>query len=322
MIRHTFVLSTVVALASAAFAQTTSSGGSTTGVQTDASVSTSASAGVTQQDRRSDADKKSPNSASSGKSGKSVSATGNSGASASGNANGNSFDLSSNTPVHAVLVTPVDAKHNKPGDPVKARTTQDVKQDGHVIMRKGTMLEGHVTQAQARSKADSQSALGIMFDNTVMKGGEQQPLHLSIQALAAAANQSSAGLGDDGGFASSGGAGAASAGGGLLGGAGRPVGSVGAVAGTAGNLAAGAGSQVNGTVGAATRSTGAAAGSAGGLNAAGQLMSGSSGVFGLQGLNLASAVSNQTEGSLVTSADRNVHLDSGTQMLLTVMNQQ
>jgi hypothetical protein len=42
----------------------------------------------------------------------------------------------------------------------------------------------------------------------------------------------------------------------------------------------------------------------------------------LRGLNLASAASNQTEGSLVTSAERNVHLDSGTQMLLTVMNQQ
>jgi hypothetical protein len=39
-------------------------------------------------------------------------------------------------------------------------------------------------------------------------------------------------------------------------------------------------------------------------------------VFGLNGLNLSSAASNSAEGSLITSAGKNVHLDSGTQILL------
>jgi hypothetical protein len=67
--------------------------------------------------------------------------------------------------------------------------------------------------------------------------------------------------------------------------------------------------------------TGSAAGSAAGLNTAGQLTSASSGVIGLQGLNLSSAAANSTQGSLITSVDRNVRLESGTQMVLRVASE-
>jgi hypothetical protein len=62
-------------------------------------------------------------------------------------------------------------------------------------------------------------------------------------------------------------------------------------------------------------------GAVGGLNAAGQLTSNSQGVFGLNGLNLNAAGSNSTQGSLITSTGRNVHLDSGTRMLLAAQGQ-
>ena len=69
---------------------------------------------------------------------------------------------------------------------------------------------------------------------------------------------------------------------------------------------------MNSTVNAA----GSARGAVGGLNAAGQLTSNSQGVFGLEGLNLNSAVSSSTQGSVITSTSKNVHLDSGTQLVL------
>ena len=59
----------------------------------------------------------------------------------------------------------------------------------------------------------------------------------------------------------------------------------------------------------------------GGLNAAGQLTSNSQGVFGLNGLNLNAAASNATEGSVITSAGKSVHLDGGTRMLLVTQAQ-
>jgi hypothetical protein len=54
----------------------------------------------------------------------------------------------------------------------------------------------------------------------------------------------------------------------------------------------------------------------GGLNAAGQLTSNSQGVFGLSGLALESTTSAAAQGSLIMPTSRNVHLDSGTQLLL------
>jgi hypothetical protein len=65
----------------------------------------------------------------------------------------------------------------------------------------------------------------------------------------------------------------------------------------------------------------ASAGSTGGLNAAGQLTSNSTGVFNLEGMDLSSAVSNGTQASVVNSATHNVHLASGTQMVLQVVKQ-
>jgi hypothetical protein len=73
---------------------------------------------------------------------------------------------------------------------------------------------------------------------------------------------------------------------------------------------------VNSAANAGASIAGASKGAVGGLNAAGQFTSNSQGVFGLNGLNLNAAASNGTQGSVITSAGKNVHLDSGTRMLL------
>jgi hypothetical protein len=87
------------------------------------------------------------------------------------------------------------------------------------------------------------------------------------------------------------------------------------------NTAANAGGIAGGAVNSTVSAAGAARGAVGGLNAAGQLTSNSQGVFGLEGLNLSAAASNSTQGSLITSTSKNVHLDSGTQFLLVSQGQ-
>src|SRR6266850_1976505 len=101
-------------------------------------------------------------------------------------------DISGGTKIDATLANSLDAKKNKPGDRVEARTAQDVKQDGKVVLKKGTPLIGHVTQAQARTKEQTQSQLGIVFDHAVLKGGEEMPLTVIVQALAASQSSASA----------------------------------------------------------------------------------------------------------------------------------
>ena len=62
--------------------------------------------------------------------------------------------------------------------------------------------------------------------------------------------------------------------------------------------------------------TSASHGAVGGLTAAGELASNSHGVFNMDGLNLDAAAANGTQGSVITSAGKNVHLDSGTRLLM------
>src|SRR5712692_5615023 len=209
--------------------------------------------------------------------------------STSAQAGQNSVSLSSGTTIEAALSSPVDARKNKEGDQVVARTTQAVKSDGQVVIPKGSRLVGHVTQAKAKAKGESQSALGIVFDRAVLKNGQEVPLHVVIQALAAAEGSASTPLGAADTMGSAGGSGrAGSSGGGVV---------------------SGVGSTAASTTGAAGRGAAAA------------LSSSSTGVIGLQGLALNSEVSSATQGSLIVSSTKNVHLDSGTRMVLRVAAQ-
>ena len=246
-----------------------------------------------------------------------ASASASGSANASANAGGTSAGLSTGTTINTELQTTLDARKCHPGQRVVAKTTQDVKEDGHVVLRKGTQLIGHVTEAQARTKANAESSVGIVFDEAVMKKGEQVPFHATIQALAAAQSMSAASLDNDMMEPSGApmGSGGGSMGGGVVGGAGSAVGSA---AGSTRGMAGGLPQTAGGAVGATSATAASAGGNLRGLNAAGQLTSASSGVIGMNDLNLTSAASNSTQGSVVTSAKHNVHLSSGTQMLLRV----
>jgi hypothetical protein len=232
--------------------------------------------------------------------------------------------LANGSTFNAALNAPIDSKKAKPGDPVTAHTTEPAKSDGKTVLPRGTKLLGHVTQSSARANGESDSSLGVVFDKAILKNGQEVPLNAAIQAIASGQSSASA-AGSDLDMMS--GAGASAAGSGVAGGrdalggvASTAGGTVGAVTNTAANVGGGAGgalnSTVNSTANAAGSLNGVSSGATGGLNTAGQLTSDSRGVFGLNGLNLNSEAANGTQGSIITSAGKNVHLDSGTQMLL------
>ena len=248
-----------------------------------------------------------------------VQASGNASAATSasaqnGQANGS---LATGSAFNAALSSPIDSKKCKPGDAVTAHTTEAAKSEGKTVIPKGSKLVGHVTQASARAKGESESALGIVFDKAILKNGQEVPLNVAIQAIASAqSGASTAGSDMDAMGASAAGSGMAG-GRGALGGVGSATGgAVGTVTNTAANVGGVASGAANTAANAGASVAGASKGAVGGLNAAGQLTTNSQGVFGLSGLNLNAAASNATEGSVITSAGKNVHLDSGTRMLL------
>jgi hypothetical protein len=221
--------------------------------------------------------------------------------------------LPAGTVIPARLTKTLDSKKAKEGDQVVAKTTSNVKAAGDVVIPKGSKLLGRVTRADARASGESQSALGIAFERAILKDGREMPLHVVIQAVAAAETATAASLNDDAWISSgtsAGASGGGSAGGGLLGGAGATAGAVtGAATNTVGNTVSTAAQTGAGVAG-------GVAGSAGQAGATAGLTSNTSGVIGLQGLTLETQASNSTSGSVIASEGKSVRLESGTRLML------
>jgi hypothetical protein len=221
--------------------------------------------------------------------------------------------IASGTEINAALSSSVDSKKAKPGDQVTAHSTEAVKREGRTIVPKGAKLVGHVTRALPRGKGETESTLGIVFDKAILKDGQEIALNGGIQALAIAQPNENAGADLDSmaNAGAGGGSRGASGGRGAMGGvASTAGGAVGSVANTAGSAT----STVPNTAGRATAGVaGSTNGAIGGVTSSGQFASNSRGVFGLDGLNLTAA---GADGSMITSGGKNVHLDSGTRMLI------
>jgi hypothetical protein len=211
--------------------------------------------------------------------------------------------LQAGSTMQAELTKPLDARKNKVGDSVIAKTTQDVKSDGRVVVPKGSKIVGHVTEVRASTKGQADSAVGIAFERAILRNGIEFPLSLTVQAIGhaqAATTATDDQMTADAGGSAMGSSNVHSSGGGLLNGA---TTTTGRVVNTAGN-----------TAGAVTNTTGSASAPL----ASGSLTSTSQGVVGLRSLSLSADASNATHGSVITSNGGNVHLDSGTEMILRV----
>ena len=193
------------------------------------------------------------------------------------------------------LTKTVDAKKAKTGDEVVAKVTQDMKAgSGDVIVAKDTKMIGHVTEAQAHTKDQKQSELGITFDKAVTKSGEMK-LPMSIQAIIAPPSNNSADSGNSapsetittGGTTTSPMSGRSPTGG----------------------SAAQPQPQARPTEGTEEKSASKARPP---INASTQ------GVIGIPNLTLESNAQNTAQGSVMTSEKNNVKLESGTMLLLRV----
>ena len=229
--------------------------------------------------------------------------------------------LAAGTAISAELDKSLDSKKAKAGEAVTARTTEAIKEDGKVVIPKGTKLTGRVVRASARSKGDSDSTLGLQFDRAELKSGQEIALQVNIQAMSAPPGVTPIGGDDLQGM----GNGQAAAGTSNRGAMSGPVG--GAASGAASTVprtTQSATETVNSTVNSTTNAAAGVAGAAGattqgatgGLKSSGQLAANSRGVFGLSGLSLSADTSNSAQGSMIASSGKSVRLDSGTRLLL------
>ena len=204
--------------------------------------------------------------------------------------------------IRAELDHPLDSKKAKVGESVVARTTEDVKEDGKVVLPKGSKVTGHVIQASARSKGDNNSRLALAFDRAQPKGGQEMPLEVNLQALAAAPEP------------------AAPIGGRDLEAAGSPNSATGMPNRSGGMSGAGTSNRPPTPTPQPPDSIPTGGGSMDSRGASGPIKSDAHGVIGLDGLSL-EAAANSPQNSVIVSSGKSVHLDGGTRLLLVTQAQ-
>jgi hypothetical protein len=204
--------------------------------------------------------------------------------------------LASGTVLSVELSKSLDAKKLKVNDKFEARTAMDLLSHGQIIIPRNTRVIGHVTEAKAHSKESPDSILGITFERAVMKDGRELPLQVAVQAIARPLQTAPAFPAED------------------------------PMAANATGMPSAAQSQRGSMAGSATSGTpvpspsGYPPGGGAGLpsdpaaTTISPLGPTSKGVVGMKGLSLESS----GPATVVSSKTANVHLDSGTQLILRV----
>jgi hypothetical protein len=169
--------------------------------------------------------------------------------------------IKSGTNLDAELQGALDVRKSAVGDTVVLKTTKTIRENGEVIIPKGTKLIGRITQIQQKTKDAAVSKIGLVFEKiegkdlsapisasivsitNISKGAQTGDVFSSDTSAGAAASGNASGGGNSGG-------GLLGGSGGLLGGAiNTTTQTVGGVTGTAGNTVGG----VTNTVGSAVR---------------------------------------------------------------------
>jgi hypothetical protein len=98
-------------------------------------------------------------------------------------ASGNSLKVAADTSFFAKLSTSIVVTQLKPNDTLEAQTTQDIKQGHDVLLKKGSVLLGHVLSVQAPTGEKLQYVV-IAFNSVKPKNGAEMQFNLIVQALA------------------------------------------------------------------------------------------------------------------------------------------
>ena len=221
------------------------------------------------------------------------------------NGGGKSINLASGTRLSGELQNAVDVRKARVGDQVVLKTTQAIKSGGRTVVGKGAKLIGRVTEVAQKTKGESQSRVGILFDRL-----EQGALAVPISATISSITNGSANVrrNDEDVFGTSASSSArssssagASGGGGLLGGTG---GVLNTTTSTVGNVVGGTTAAVGSTVNSTT-------------NVAGSTVAGVGGALGR--IQISESSSTSVEGSSVLSLQGgNLRLEKGTNFNLVL----
>ena len=91
--------------------------------------------------------------------------------------------LASGTLILAEFSKSLDARKNRVGDEIEAKTSVDLLAHGKIVLPRNTKIIGHVTGVKLRSKDSPASELAITYDCILLKDGRKLPVQVTVQAI-------------------------------------------------------------------------------------------------------------------------------------------
>jgi len=102
-----------------------------------------------------------------------------------GAANASLGQIADGGAIVAELTKSVNARKAKVNGKIESKVTMDLLWHNKVVIPRGTKIVGRVTDARVRTKDVPESTVIIAFDRVVWSGGREIPLKATIQALGA-----------------------------------------------------------------------------------------------------------------------------------------
>lgn len=87
-------------------------------------------------------------------------------------------------PVRAELVSRLDSRNAKTGDPVVVRTTEKATTSNGIEIPSGSRIVGRVTDVESMTGSADHARVSIQFDRAELRSGKKLPIQSVIQSIA------------------------------------------------------------------------------------------------------------------------------------------
>lgn len=95
-------------------------------------------------------------------------------------------------PVRAELISRVDSRNAKTGDPVIVRTTEKATTSNGIEIPSGSRIVGRVTDVESVNGSSDHARVSIQFDRAELRNGKKLPIQSVIQSIAPGGSSGSA----------------------------------------------------------------------------------------------------------------------------------
>jgi len=96
------------------------------------------------------------------------------------------YKVPSGTHILLTLTSPVSTKNSKDGDHVYLQTAVPVAEEGHIVIPRGSYVQGSVNKSKAAGRGNNKGELYIRFDSLTLPNGVSRDFHARLTSADAA----------------------------------------------------------------------------------------------------------------------------------------